>query len=193
MEVCVRISKYYYLPVAFILLILILGISPAAAQLKIGYINSNQILQTYQEAIDASKKLQDIDAQWKKEARDMETELQEKQEQLEAQSLLLSEERKQEKAQEIQTLYLRYQQYIQEKWNPQNGEAVKTDVEFMEPVHKTITATIKKIGEEEGYHYIFDTVASNIVYASDNQPNLTDKLLEELNKGLQATTATEKE
>ena len=34
----------------------------------------------------------------------------------------------------------------------------------------------------------FDVVAGNILYASDDQPNLTEKLLEELNKGLSATT-----
>ncbi|MFQ5768965.1 MAG: OmpH family outer membrane protein [bacterium] len=170
-----------------LLLSLILASKPASAQLKIGYINSNKILETYQEAIDVKKKLQEINTQWEREAKDMQKELKEKQEQLEAQSLLLSEERKQEKGQEIQNLYLKYQQFLNEKWG-QQGEAVKKEMELFQPVYDKINATIKKIGAEEGYHYIFDVVAGNILYASEDQPDLTDKLLEELNKGLPAKT-----
>jgi len=161
-----------------------LGSSPLQAQLKIGYINSSRVLEVYKEAIDVRKQLQELNAQWEKEARDMQKEIQDLQEQLESQSLLLSEERKAEKAQEIQSKYLRYQQFLQEKWNPQNGEAVKKEVEMLQPVYNKINVAIKKIGEAEGYQYIFDVVQGNILYASDDQPDLTKQLVEELNKNL---------
>ena len=170
--------------------ILALGSSgSASAQLKIGYIDSNRILAAYQDAKDVRARLQEIDQQWKNDAKDMEKEIKDLQEQLEAQSLLLSEGRKQEKAQEIQNKYLRYQQYLNEKFGPQ-GEAVKKEVELLDPVIKKINSAIKKIGEAEGYSYIFDTVAANILYASEDQPDLTDKLLEELTVGLEVKAAT---
>ena len=170
--------------------ILALGFAgSASAQLKIGYIDSNRILGAYQEAKDVRARLQEIDQQWKNDAKDMEKEIKDLQEQLEAQSLLLSEGRKQEKAQEIQNKYLRYQQYLNEKFGPQ-GEAVKKEVELLDPVIKKINSAIKKIGEAEGYSYIFDTVAANILYASEDQPDLTDKLLEELTTGLEVKAAT---
>ena len=163
------------------------GMSPVFGQLKIGYVNSNLVLEKYKEAIDVRKQLAELNEQWKQEARDMEKEIQGLQEQMESQSLLLSEERKATKQQEIQALYLKYQQYLQEKWNPQQGEAVKKEVEMIQPVYEKINTAIKKIGEAEGYQYIFDVVAGNILYASEDQPDLTEKLLEELNKGLPAT------
>jgi len=166
--------------------------SPAVAQLKIGYINSNKILETYKEAIDVRKQLAELNSQWEQEARDMQKEMRDLQEQLESQSLLLSEERKTQKQQEIQGLYQKYQQYLQEKWNPQGGEAAKKEVEFIQPVYDKINTAIKKIGAAEGYQYIFDVVAGNILYASDEQPDLTEKLLEALNKDLAAQTNEKK-
>lgn len=179
--------------IAFIVLVFAgFGSKAAHAQLKIGYINSNKILEVYKEAIDVRKQLQDINAQWEKEARDMQKEIKDLQDQLESQSLLLSEERKTEKAQEIQNKYLRYQQFLQEKWNPQNGESVKKEVELLQPVYDKINEAIKKIGRAEGYSYIFDVVQGNILYASDDQPDLTEKLLEELNKNLASATGADK-
>jgi outer membrane protein len=171
----------------FILFILTFAGRPALAQLKIGYINSSKILEVYKEAIDVRKRLQDLNQTWERDAKDMEKQIKDMQEQLEAQSLLLSEERKAEKQQEIQALYIKYQQFLNEKWG-QQGEAVKKEVEFIQPVYDKINKTIQKIGADEGYSYIFDVVAGNILYASEDQPDLTEKLLEELNKGLPAAT-----
>jgi len=180
-------TKSNVLALIFMLLVLTFAGRPAQAQLKIGYINSNKVLEVYKEAIDVRKKLQELDAQWQREAKDMEKQVKDMQDQLEAQSLLLSEERKTEKQQEIQTLYMKYQQFLNEKWG-QQGEGAKKEVEFIQPVYDKINKAIQKIGLEQGYHYIFDVVAGNILYASEDQPDLTEKLLEELNKGLPTAT-----
>lgn len=168
------------------LLVMFGGANRLSAQLKIGYVNSSKILEVYKESLDVKKQLKELNAQWEDEARNMQKEIQDLQEQLESQSLLLSEERKTQKQQEIQNLYLKYQQFLQEKWNPQGGEAVKKEVELIQPVYDKINAAIKKIGEAEGYQYIFDVVGGNILYVSEDQPDLTERLLEELNKGLPA-------
>src|SRR3990172_1410683 len=136
MEVSVKLIKFSGL----VLAVLIAGLytDPASAQLKIGYINSNQILKTYKEAQDVRKQLADLNAQWEKEAKDKQTEIQNLNDQLESQSLLLSEERKAAKQKEIQDLYLKYQQYLQETWNPQGGKAVQKEVELLQPVYDKI-------------------------------------------------------
>ena len=171
------------LTIGVTLFLILLFISPTYAQkLKIGYINSQKILTTYKEAVDAQKKIDELNRQWEKEGLEMQKQLQELQDQFESQSLLLSESKKAEKAQEVQNLYLRIQQFQQEKWAPGQGEIYKKEKEFMAPVLEKINAVIKKIGDEQSYDYIFDTVAGNILYASESQEDLTDKVLEELNK-----------
>jgi len=163
--------------------------APAAAQLKFGYIDSQKILESFKESQDAQKQLASLNEQWQQEAKNMQQDLQEKQDQLESQSLLLSEEKKNEKAQEIQNLYLRFQQFQQEKWG-QQGELFTKQKEFMQPVLDKINTAIRRIGAEEKYDYIFDVVQGNILYASPTQPDLTQRVLEELNKGLAAPAKT---
>jgi len=167
------------------LFLAVLFVAPVYAQkMKVGYINSQKILATYKEAIDAQKKIEELNRQWEKEGLEMQKQLQDLNDQFESQSLLLSESKKAEKTQEIQSLYLKIQQFQQEKWAPGQGEIYQKEKEFMAPVYEKINAVIKKIGDEEKFDYIFDTVNGNILYASEEQPDITDKVLEELNKGL---------
>jgi len=177
------------LTTGIVFLFILLIITPSHAQkMKIGYINSQKILATYKDAIDAQKKVDELNKQWEKEGLDMQKELQQLQDSFESQSLLLSESKKAEKAQEIQTLYLKIQQFQQEKWSPGQGQIYRKQEEFMAPVLEKINGMIKKVGDELKFDYIFDTVAGNILYASEEQQDLTDKVLEELNKGVTAQT-----
>ena len=152
---------------------------------KLAYVNSQRIIASFKEAQDAQESLDKINKEWEDEAREMQKQLQEQGEALESQSLLLSEERKQEKTQELQNLYLKMQKFQNDKWG-QNGELYKKNQEVMAPVIEKVNKAIKKVGEEEGYDYIFDTIAGNILYASPSQTDLTDLVLEELEKGLEA-------
>lgn len=170
---------------AIILLAVLAAAMPAFAQ-KIGYINSQQILATYKEAQDAQEQLDKINRQWEAEAREMQSQFQELGQQLESQALLLSEQRQKEKQAELQALYQKIQQFQNEKWG-QNGEFFRKQEEIMKPVYDKINAAIKKIGEEERFDYIFDVVAGNIVYASPSQQDLTQLVIDELEKGLTST------
>ena len=144
MEVMVK-SKIYFLIIA---LIFGLGFIPAFAQLKVGYVNSQQVLEKYEEALDVRKQLAELNTQWESEARDMQKEIEKLQDELESQSLLLSDQRKQEKVQQIQTLGQQYQLFLQTKWG-QQGEGVKKEVELLQPVYEKINAAIKEIGQAE--------------------------------------------
>ena len=59
----------------------------------------------------------------------------------------------------------------------------------MQPVIDKVNRAITKVGEEEKFDYIFDTVSANIVYASPSQPDLTELVLEELEKGLDSSSS----
>jgi len=161
--------------------------SNALAQ-KLGYINSQQILSQYKEAQDAQEQLDKINRDWEAEAKELQTQFQELGQQLESQSLLLSEERQKEKQAELQTLYQKIQQYQNEKWG-QNGEFFRKQEEIMKPIYDKINIAIKKVGEEDRYDFIFDIVAGNIVYASPSQQDLTELVIEELEKGLESSGA----
>ena len=169
------------------MLILLFSMSINVFAQKLGYINSQQILAQYKEAQDAQEQLDKINREWEAEGREMQTQFQELGQQLESQSLLLSEERQREKQAELQALYQKIQQFQNEKWG-QNGEFFRKQEEVMKPIYDKINAAIQKVGEEERYDYVFDTVAGNIVYVSDSSNDLTEFVIEELEKGLESTS-----
>jgi outer membrane protein len=159
--------------------------SSALAQ-KIGYVNSQKIVANYKEAQDVQERLNKINVTWEDEGKAMQKQFQDMGEQLESQSLLLSEERKKTKQQELQALYAKIQQYQTEKWG-QGGEFFKKQEELMQPVFDKINQGIKKVAEELSFDYVFDTVAGNIVYASPKQTDLTDLVIKDLEKGLESS------
>ncbi|MBN1465317.1 OmpH family outer membrane protein [candidate division KSB1 bacterium] len=167
-------------------LIFLFCLSADVSAQKFGYINSQQILAQYKEAQDAQEQLDKINKEWEAEGRELQAQFQELGQQLESQSLLLSEERQQEKQAELQALYQKIQQFQNEKWG-QNGEFFRKQEEIMKPIYDKINAAIQKVGQEERYDYVFDTVAGNIVYVSDTSNDLTEFVIEELEKGLEST------
>jgi outer membrane protein len=172
---------------SFALIAGILGVEMAAAQAKIGYVDSQKILSTFAAAIDAQKELENENTKWGQEVQKMQEELQTLQEELDQQSLLLSEAKRKEKEDELQALYVKAQQYQAQKWGD-NGEFFKRQKELLQPIYDKINEVINRIGEEEGYDFVLDSVAGNILYAKEKF-DITDKVLEELEKETPANTS----
>lgn len=171
-------------------LIVLLGVSLSGGclgQTKLAYINSQKVLESFPPYLDVQKKLEAENTQWGLELQKMSDQLKQLQEQLEQQSLLLSEAKKREKAQEIQSLAVKAQQYQQEKWGEQ-GEAFKRRNELMQPIFDQINLVINKIGQENGYDFIFDTISANILFSPDKY-NITDLVVTRLAKEYPAVSA----
>jgi outer membrane protein len=166
---------------AFIPFLSLFLLSEASAkELKIGYINSERILNESQDYKDAKKILEEEEKKYSKQARDMELDIQNLEDEIEAQSLMWSEEKKIEKQQEAQNLYLKYQQFLQEIWG-QTGKLYQRNLELSKPIVDKINDVITRIGEAEGYDMIFDGAAGNLVFAKP-EFDLTDRVIEELGK-----------
>jgi len=156
------------------------GLHTALAQLKIGYIDSQRILSTFPAAVDAQKKLEGESTGWGQELQKMQEQFRTLQEQLDQQSLLLSEAKKKERTDELQALYLKIQQYQNEKWGEQ-GEFFKRREELLQPIIQKIDTAIKAVGTNDDYDFIFDSVQGNLLHAKPKY-DLTDQVLKELDK-----------
>lgn len=178
------IVRNFFKTSLIVVLALLFVVSASNAQkLKLAYINSEKIKADYKEAQDAEKKIAELNSQWEKEAMEKQKEIQALKEQLETQSLLLSEEKKREKYQELQNMAMKFEQFKQQKWG-QQGEVYRKSEEMWKPIQDKIFAVINKIGEDEGYDYVFDSALNVILYINPNQTDLTEKVVEELNKGI---------
>ncbi|UCF06225.1 MAG: OmpH family outer membrane protein [bacterium] len=155
-----------------------------AEEVKMGYIDTVKIFAEYKETIEAEEIYKKEVEAWKKKATDMEQEIAQMREEIQSQSLMLSEEKLAEKKLVLEQKFKEYQQYMTDIFGDQ-GEAARRNKELTQPIVEKINGVIAQIAEEEGYTIIFDAGQANIVYAKKDL-DLTDRVLEELSKHLES-------
>ena len=163
-----------------VLLTIVLSVAFAADAMKIGFIYSEQIMLEYQEAIDAMKKLEAEAVELQNVYKEMQADYQMLIEDYEKRKLVSSDAWKNQKQKEIVTKEQQLQSYQMDNFG-QEGAIYKKEEEYLGPVLDKINETLKVIGEEDGYAFVFDASKGTIVYA-DEAYNLTEKVLEELKK-----------
>jgi outer membrane protein len=163
-----------------ILLTVALTAALAADQMKIGFIYSEQIMMEYQEAVDAMKKLEAEATELQNVYQEMQGDYQKLIEDYEKRKLVSSDAWKKAKQQEIVQKEQQLQSYQLEHFG-QSGSIYKKEEEYLGPVLDKINEILKKVGEEEGFSYIFDASKGSIVYA-DEALDMTQKVLDELQK-----------
>jgi outer membrane protein len=147
----------------------------AADVAKIGVIDFQKVL----EVSDAGKMIQ---SELKKDNEKMTADLQQKGEEiekirkrLERESMVMSKEMREEKERE-QRIKINDFKSLQKKYR---GELQKRQVQLMQQLQSGVTDVTQQIGKKEGYLLIMDK--RGVIYAP-NSVDLTDKLIEQLNK-----------
>lgn len=163
---------------SFLVLILLCLAIPSFAQ-KLAYVHSQKIFSEFEEYKEAENKLAQLRNQYQQQYDQLVQEYTTQLQEIESQSLLLSPEKKQEKERLMQEKALQIEKYKYEKLGPQ-GDLYKKQAELVTPINDKIMDVITKIGEDEGYDYIFDG-ASGLLFAKQEN-DITQQVLEILNK-----------
>jgi outer membrane protein len=153
-------------------------ISGAWAELKMGYINSAVILAEYEGTKVAEQKMQKEYAKWEQEATERQKEMQTLKDQMEKQSLLLSDERKKEIQAQLETKMADYQKFLGEKFG-QQGEYGKKYEELTKPIVERINKIIEQIAKTDNYDFIFDVQNGGLIWAKQAY-DLTSRVLQVL-------------
>ena len=169
------------------LLILCISIwSFVFADLKIGYIDSNEFMKSFEEVRQVQVDLEKEQRRLENEMNDLMARLDSLNQDFERQRLLMSETRRQEKENELRNLEKNIQKFQMEKFGPE-GEIYRKQNTLLKPVLATIDAAIKKVGSEQSYDFILDAMSGALLYALDSH-NLTQDVLEELSKSTGSVT-----
>jgi len=150
-------------------------------ELKIGYIDSGRILAGSKAYAEAQKTLEELKAEWQKQAAAKEEEIKKLQDELDRQRLLLSPDTERKKQEEIRAKYEEYRKFVDSILSPETGKLAQKTQELSKPIYDKINAILERIGEEEDYDIIFDAFPQTIVFAKPEY-DLTEKVLEMLNK-----------
>lgn len=165
-----------------LLALAVLCASAAGAEQKIGYIDSEVLRDKVPEFKDMQRQLDRLRQQFEQEAMDRQSKLMKLQEDFRKQELLMSDAKKAEMQAQFEESTMELQEFSQNKFGPE-GELFRKNRELGEPIFIMINTAIEEVAREKGFDFVFDVATSGaIVFADPERYNLTDELLERLEK-----------
>jgi outer membrane protein len=155
------------------------------ADVKIGYIDSNEIMTKFEEVRQVQVTLEKEQRKLQAEMENLIQQLDSLKQEYDRQRLLMSDSRRQEKEQELVRSEKQIQKFQMDKFGPE-GEIYRKQNQLLKPVLAKVDEAIQAVGKRQQYDYIMDAVGGAIVYALDSN-NLTEDVIEELRKSATTT------
>lgn len=141
----------------------------AQQNLKIGYINKQELLTAMPESATAMKALEDMNLKYITEGKKLEEEFQRKYQEYAEQADTLDAAIRKYKENEL----ARLQQSIQEFSKSADETLKKKQQELFVPIIAKMDEAIKKVGDQNGFTFIFDNSANIITYKSAQAIDVT--------------------
>ena len=138
--------------IALLLMLLPFAGAVNAQEVKIAFVNTQEVFMALPEVADMQKKLEDLNAKYKKELETMQGEYQKKYSDFIAQQDSLAENIKVRRMQEVQDMQQRMDNFVQVA----QQDVAKQQQDLLTPIQQKIQDAIKAVGAEKGYTYIID-------------------------------------
>ena len=165
----------------FILLFLITYLVSAQRSVKIGYIDTEYILENLPEYNQVSDKLEEKAAGWKKEIEDRSRKIEQKKEALNSERILLTNDMIVEIEEEITLDQEELDEYQQKRFGPR-GDLLIQKKQLIQPFQDQIFNAIKEIAKSRNYDFIFDKSADIVMLYSDKRFDISDQILRTISR-----------
>lgn len=162
------------------LVLMLLACISFGAEMKLGYVVSARIMEEYSEVKTAQQKLEAFKVELEKEATEKKKKMAEIVQQLQAQKLMMSDEKRKELENEYLKLENEYNMFLQKNFGQQGAVYVKNN-ELMAPLMNAIETAVNKVAKDNGFSMIFDS-SIGLLYGNPAF-DVTDKVLSVLNSG----------
>lgn len=154
----------------------------ASAQ-KVGFIDSQAILDQLPESKDAKRRLEVLTNEWQSEIKKKRELLDKMVREFQAKEVLYTDEIKQQKRKEMLEADKAVFEYQNQKFGV-DGEYFKKQSELMRPLQDKLYTALKSVAIDEGYDYVFDKASDTLLLYANESHNLTQKVLSRLVAGL---------
>ena len=151
---------------------------PAAAQTRIGYIDSGRIWNEFKLAQEAQQRFDRQVQGWRDEAAEKEKVVTQLRNEVRDQSPVLSALKRQEKETALQNAISEYERFIQEVWGT-NGRATQENARATDEIVTLVRRAVEKIAGSKGIELVLDAASGYILYADKNL-DMTNEVLAEL-------------
>lgn len=167
----------------YLLAFSLITVAISAQTQKIGWVNSETILQQYPPAIKAQSDLDALTSKWTKSLDSMTTQLQNAYQEAQKQFTNMTPDKQREVQQELVQKEQAIQQFRQQKFGQPNGELFIKQEEFLKPIKAKILDAIDAVRQVEGMTYVFDKTGDVILLFADPKYDLTNAVLDKLKRG----------
>ena len=160
----------------FIILFLISSFIFSQRGIKIGYIDTEYILENLPEYNQISKRLEEKAAAWKKEIEERARKIELKKESLKSERILLTSEMIEESEQEILIDEEELSEYQQKRFGPR-GDLIIQKQQLIQPIQDQIFNAIRELAQSRNYDFIFDKSADIVMLYSNKRYDVSDQIL----------------
>ena len=167
--------------ISFFILLTITNITYAQKGVKIGYIDTEYILQNLPEFNQVSSRLEEKAQDWKEEIDKRSREINQKKESLNSERILLTKEMIEEIEEEITIDLEELSEYQQKRFGPR-GDLIIQKKQLIQPIQDQIFNAIKEIAKNKKYDFIFDKSADIVMLYSDKRYDISDQILRTISR-----------
>jgi Skp family chaperone for outer membrane proteins len=158
---------------------------------RIGYIDTEYILQNVPEYQEASSQLEAKVQQWKKEIELRLSEIDTKKKQLNSESVLLTKELYDERLEDITFEEAEILDYQQKRFGP-NGDLMIQKRQLMQPIQDQIFAAVQDMAKSRNYDFVFDKSADVVMLYSAERFDISDEIVRAISRTAKRTQAQSK-
>ncbi len=149
------------------------------AQLKIGYVDSDTIMDNSPDMQDARQKIDALIQEWQTEIRRMENELNAKQDDYDKRKLIMTEQTSADALAEIAKMKKDIADYRDKKFGA-NGELFQKQDELMKPIQNKVFNIIQEIATDEELDFVFDRSGDILFLYAKPDYDITSKVIDKL-------------
>lgn len=151
---------------------------------KYAYVDSKYILENIPEYTDAQTELDELAQKYQEEVEAEFKKVDELYKAYQAEEVLLPEDLKKKKEQEIVEQEKAARELQKKYFNP-DGELYKKRQELVEPIQEKVYNAIQQLSVESNYSFVFDKSGSLSILYSDPKLDISDDVLDEIGNVMQ--------
>lgn len=159
--------------------LILMGAMPIHAQLKIGYVDSDAIMNTLPDAQDARQQIDAIVQEWQAELNKKQSAWKTKYDDYEKRKLIMSEQRRSELESELIAMEQEMVAYREKKFGT-SGELFQKQDEIMKPVQNKVFTAVQQVAKDEELDFVLDRSGGVLVLYAKEEYDITNKVLEKL-------------
>jgi outer membrane protein len=155
------------------------GTQRAQSQQKIGYVDTEYILNQMPEYATVQQKLDKLEQQWRSEIQNQQKEVRTLEREYEARELLYTEEERKRKQNAIEQARAKVEQLRQRYFGP-DGELYSRQKSLMRPLQERVLKAAETVATADGYDYVVDKKGDALFLYAREEHDLSDRVLREL-------------